>query len=252
MNVSGHPAARIAAPARTLVETMSIPDGPNAALLRGARDALCAAARAKGLTLFISDDWTDLEEVNRRNRASWVPILHRAPSLPSFWIGAVDGEGEVVATQGGLLVDCAGRSFADRLQDLSVFYDAPAREAPIAEFCFVGGGSLAWETDGAVCWIVAGWNHPSVRGQGLFHLVGRVVRLVSWLRWAPRYWAGVVMPETVPAWSEGRAGHRHLSARPDILYRESSTPRPALHFLRICRAGALLDFGALAQVSATP
>jgi hypothetical protein len=51
------------------------------------------------------------------------------------------------------------------------------------------------------------------------------------------------MPETVPAWAEERAGRRHLSARPDILYIDSSTPRPPLHFLRICRAMALLDFG---------
>ena len=78
-------------------------------------------------------------------------------------------------------------------------------------------------------------------------LVGRVVRLVSWLRWAPRYWCGVVMPETVPVWSEAGAGWRHLSARPDISDRDSSTPRPPLHFLRICRAMADLDFREVAR-----
>jgi hypothetical protein len=246
-----------AAPVRHLVETMLIPDGPHAELLRAARDALCAAALARGITLFVSESWDELEAVNRANRASWVPILHRAPSLPTFWVGGVDagaeGTGEVVVTQAGLLVDCTGpdRSFADRLSALDVLYDDPRSEAPIEERCFVGGGSLAWETHGAVCWIVAGWVQPDYRGgrgdADLFHLVGRVVRLVSWLRWAPRYWTGVVMPETVPSWSVERAGRRHLSTRPDILYIDSSTPRPPLHFLRICRAGALLDFGDVAH-----
>ena len=237
---------------RILVETMPIPDGPHAPLLRAARDTLCAAALARGITLIISEDWEDLEAVNAANRASWVPILHRAPSLPSFWVGGVDREGDMVVTQAGLLVDCAGvnRTFADRLSALDVLYDDPAREAPIEERCFGGGGSLAWETEGAVCWIIAGWVRPDYRGgrgnADLFHLVGRLVRLVSWLHWAPRYWCGVVMPETVPSWSEERAGRRHLSARPDILYIDSSTPRPPLRFLRICRAGALLDLRGVA------
>ena len=210
---------------------------------------MCAAALARGITLFVSESWEELEAVNRSNRASWVPILHRAPSLPSFWVGGAGPDGEVVVTQAGLLVDCADGSFADRLSALDVLYDDPW-SAPIEERCFVGGGSLAWETEGTVCWIVAGWVRPDFRGgrgdADLFHLVGRLVRLVSWLRWAPRYWTGVVMPETVPSWSAERAGRRHLSARSDILYIDSSTPRPPLHFLRICRAMALLDFGEVA------
>lgn len=231
---------------RALLETLPI-TGPHDGMLRAARDAMCAAALAQGLTLIVSDSWRDLEEVNRRNLASWVPILHRAASLPAFWVGAVDtaGNGDVVAVQAGLLVDCRERSFAERLADLSLFYDDPA-DAPAGESCFVGDGP-AHETFGPVCWIAAGWNRPDWRGRGLFHLVGRAVRLVSWARWSPSWWCGVVTPDVVPAWATERAGPRHLDRRPTILYQQAGVERPPLRFLRLSRGGVQQDLGRIAQ-----
>ncbi|HYD68492.1 hypothetical protein [Azospirillum sp.] len=234
-----------AASRRALIETLPIGDMPHAELLGRVRDRLCADALAMGLTLVVSDNWCELEAINRRNLASWVPILHRAASLPSFWVGAVDtaGDGDVVAVQAGLLVDCRAHSFADHLAALELFYDDPA-DAPAGERCFVGDGP-AHETFGPVCWIAAGWNRSDWRGRGLFHLVGRAVRLLSWARWQPSWWCGVVTPDVVPAWATKRAGPRHLDRRPTILYRQAGVERPPLHFLRLGRGGVQQDFGRL-------
>ncbi|MGQ9371946.1 hypothetical protein [Azospirillum sp. ST 5-10] len=245
MDASGFDLADARVGERALLETFPLPDAPHAAMLRAARDALCASLRARRLTAILSDDWQDLARVNRRNLDSWVPLLHRAPSLPSFWVGAVDDDtGEVVATQAGLLVDCTGRSFGDRLSDLSMFYDRPG-DAPAGERCFVGS-DLPFDTDGLVCWIAAGWTHPTLRGRGVFHVVGRLVRVVSWARWAPSWWCGVVTPDIAPVWSAAKAGPRHIDRRPSILYQQAGVERPPLHFLRLGRGGVQMDLGALA------
>ncbi|HEY0832676.1 MAG TPA: hypothetical protein VGE72_02105, partial [Azospirillum sp.] len=103
---------------RALVETLAI-TGPHAAMLRAARDALCADTLALGLTLVVSEDWRELEEVNRANVATWLPLMHQPNGEDAFWLAAVDRDGAVVSTHGGVLMDCSGRSFGERLSDLS-------------------------------------------------------------------------------------------------------------------------------------
>lgn len=244
--------ARFAPPSgpRILVETLAIPDSaPHAELLRAARDRLCTDAVAKGYTPVLSNTWEDLEALNRANLASWLPLMRRPAGPDWFWLGAVNGEGEVVATQGAVLVDCGGASFGERLADLSFFSGTPAP----GERCFCASPA-AHLTHGRVAYVTAGWTRPDVRGRGLFHLLGRLVRLIAWARWSPSWWAGMVSDAVAPQWSEAKAGRRFLEERPTILYQNpaASFDYPPYRLLRFCRAGVLADMRHAAEGAAEP
>ncbi|CAO3446573.1 hypothetical protein [Azospirillum argentinense] len=231
------------------VDSLSMGSGPLSTLLSDARDRLCADALAAGVRLVISEAWQGLEQVNRANLSSWLPIMHQPNGSASFWIGAVDARGDVVGTQAGVLLDCSTHSFGDKLSDLTFFYADPTEAAP-GERCFCASNP-AFETRGKVCYITAGWTHPRMRGMGLFHLIGRVVRILALAWWTPKWWVGMVAPETAPQWTEAKAGRRLLEARPTILYQHPSAgyDYPPLRLLRFCRAGVVLDMQALIRQS---
>ncbi len=202
--------------------------------------ALRATLAAQGLTAFVSDQWSGLEAVNARNRDSWFELLPRPASVPCFWIGATDADGAVVATQGAVLLDCAGPSFGDRLADLSAFHDPGT--APAGDWCFCGS-EAAHDTHGWVAFVVAGWVRPDWRGRGLFHPMAALARLLAWSRWDVHWWCGLVDPETVPVWCSRGAGRRRLEPRPTILYRQQGVGRLPLRLLRFSRPALVLDLG---------
>lgn len=223
---------------RWLVETMHLQGGPHGPVLRAARDALCAAGLAVGVTLVLVEEWEALAELNARHRGDWFPLLPRPAAAPSFWVAAVDADGEFVATHGVVLLDCSSASFGARVGDLTAFHDPGA--APSEEFGFCASPA-AHETSGAVAWIVAGWNRPDWRGRGLFHLLGAVARLVAVDRWSPRWVVGLVDPETVPVWVRRCAGRALLEPLPAVLYQQAGVGRLPLHFMRWSRPAVLLD-----------
>ncbi|MBP2233403.1 hypothetical protein J2847_006741 [Azospirillum agricola] len=223
---------------RRLIETLPLVSGTHAATLRAARDRLCAEGLDKGVTLIVSDDWTALAALNAQYQDGWFPMLPRPASTPAFWIGAVDSEGDIVATHGVVLIDCVGTSFGARVADLTAFHDPGA--APCGEWAFCAS-EAALGTSGTVAWIVAGWNRPDWRGRGLFHLLGAVARLVAMERWSPRWVVGLVDPETVPVWSARCAGRALLEPRPAILYNQDGIGRLPLHFMRWSKEAVILD-----------
>ncbi|MBP2311874.1 hypothetical protein [Azospirillum soli] len=225
---------------RRLLETLPLGNGPLVPALAAARDRLCAAAVARGVTLVVVEDWAELERLNLRHRAEWFPLLPKPASAPSFWLAAVDEEGDVVGTHGVVLLDCSAASLGDRLADLSAFHDPG--HAPEDEWAFVAS-EAAHDTTGTVAWIVAGWTRPDWRGKGLFHDLGAAARLVAMARWSPKWVVGLVDPETVPVWSGRGAGRRRLEPRPCILYHQAGVGRLPLHFMRWSRAAVLLDLG---------
>ncbi|WP_148294182.1 hypothetical protein [Azospirillum sp. B506] len=223
---------------RWLVETMPLQGSPHGPVLRAARDALCAAGLAVGVTLVLVEEWEALAQLNAWHRGDWFPLLPRPAAAPSFWVAAVDADGEFVATHGVVLLDCSTASFGARVGDLTAFHDPGA--APSEEFGFCASPA-AHETRGAVAWIVAGWNRPDWRGRGLFHLLGAVARLVALDRWSPRWVVGLVDPETVPVWVRRCAGRALLELLPAVLYQQAGVGRLQLHFMRWSRPAMLLD-----------
>ncbi|MGY0794277.1 hypothetical protein ACW7BJ_33435 [Azospirillum argentinense] len=194
----------------------------------------------KDVRLFISTDWGDLEDANARHLNSWFPLLPHPASAATHWIGAVDGAGEVIATQGEVLLDCTDRSLGERLGDLTVFHESGT--APAEEWCFCAS-EAAFDTRGKVAWMTAGWVHPDWRGRGLFHPMGHLMRLLGWARWDVNWWSGVVEVDTVPIWNAAGAGRRRLEPRPAVLYQQLGVERCPLHFCRFSRAAVTLDAG---------
>ncbi|TWA73728.1 hypothetical protein FBZ83_1282 [Azospirillum brasilense] len=223
---------------RRLVETLPLGCGALASALVRARDALCASLLARGVTLVLSESWDELQRLNLCHRAGWFPLLPRPASAPAFWIGAIDDEGAVVATHGVVMLDCHGTSFGARVADLSAFHDAET--APAEEWCFVAS-EAAYDTRGAVAWIVAGWTRPDWRGRGLFHDLGAMARLVALATGNLRWVVGLVDPETVPVWRGRAAGWKELEPRPGVLYHQAGVGRLPLHVMRWSRAAVLLD-----------
>ncbi|MCG5238385.1 hypothetical protein ACIU1J_32255 [Azospirillum doebereinerae] len=208
----------------------------------GAVAALSARLESKGVSLFISDDWSALEAINARHANSWFPLLPHPASAPTLWVGAADQGGDVVASYGGVLLDCGRQSLGEKLGDLTVFHDAG--DAPAEEWCFCAS-EAAFDTRGRVTWMTAGWTNPAWRGRGLFHPLGHLLRFVSWAAWDVHWWAGVVEEETVPVWNAPGAGRRRLEARPAVLYQQSGVDRCALHLCRFSRAAVTLDAGGI-------
>lgn len=240
--------ARTAVPDFRLVETLPLGSGPLAPALGAGRDRLCAELVARGVTPILCESWPDLQSLNALHRGNWFPLLPKPASAPAFWLGLVDGEGEVVATHAVVLVDCTVSSFGARLADLSALHDPGS--APADEWAFVAS-EAAHDTRGSVAWIVAGWTRPDWRGAGLFHRLGEMVRLVALARWNPKWVVGLVDPETVPVWSGRGSGRRRLEERPGILYHQSGVGRLPLHLMRWSRAAVALDLEIIPHMATT-
>lgn len=215
------------------------------AQIRAAIAALTDRLASKGVTVFLSDDWSALEALNRRHANSWFPLLPHPASAETLWVGAVDDAGDVVASYGGVRIDCTARSLGERLGDLSVFHDPG--DAPSEEWCFCADDA-AFDTRGVVTWMTAGWTNPAWRGRGLFHPLGHLLRMASWAAWETSWWAGVVEEDTAATvWGAPGAGRRRLSARPTIMYQQAGVERCALHYCRFSRPAVTLDAGGIVQ-----
>lgn len=219
------------------------PGGP-AALLDAAAARLGEALQARGVTLSLDDRFDALEDTNRRHQNAWYTLLPRPAAAPVLALLARDSEGEVVATQGAVLLDCTRQSFGERLGDLSVFH-TPGR-APAEEWCFCASDA-AFATRGRTAFVVAGWVRPDWRGAGLFHPMAFAMRVASWTAWDAQGWAGLVAPDIVRVWDRPEAGRRLLERRPTILYNQAGVGRRTAHLLRFTRAGVALDMADAAR-----
>lgn len=233
---------------------LPVPEGPLAGLLAAARDRLSAQAAGRGVTLSVEADMHALLRVNEAAVAagSWEPILPAANPLcrtltpaNAFWIRGCNAAGDTVTAQAGLLYDCTARSIAERFDDMTVFYDRPAEQAPAEEWCRCTSAA-ARETKGWVVWNVAGWTRPDFQGKGLFPLGYRVNKLASWLLWTPTSFMSVVDPDILPVWAERKMGARYMDPEPAITFNQVGLKTLPMHFVLKNRAQF---FGDLAQLA---
>lgn len=243
-------------PSNILLDDMMIPAGPLARLLGAARDHLVDAAHARGVAVTVCTDFNELVSVNTREQRSgtWpYPMLPAAdPRLRaltadnSFWLSGTNTRGDVVSVQAAVLEDAAGRSVGQRLQDLSAFYGERAAAAPQGEWCRCDS-TEALNSTGRAVFSSTGWTRPDQRGLRLFPLFSRVSRLVSWVRWQPDLFWGVVQADAVEAWKESLMGPRHLDDTATITYHRAGFDTYSLRFLRFTPAQMLGDLAVLAS-----
>lgn len=199
--------------------------------LTSLRASLTATAAEQQLRPVVSDDWQALEALNAHHRASWFELLPRPSVAPCFWIGLATAEGEVVAVQASILLDCRARPYAARLTDLTAFYDPG--NAPADAYCFAASPE-ARETRGAVAMMSSGWVHPDWRGghRDLFHLSGRFNRLEAIDRWQPDHLVALVESNVSRIWTERAVGERHMDRHPTIMFHQPGEGRLTLHLMR--------------------
>jgi hypothetical protein len=215
-------------------------DHPQAEKLQAARDHLWSAAAERGLSAFVSDDWADLLELNRQHRDSWFEMFPAPATVPRFWVGVKDDVGDVVTVQASILLDCSKRSYARMLEDMTVFYDRPDVADSDGAWCFCACPE-ARETRGSVAMMSSGWSRPDYRGRDLFHLVGRLNRLVAISRWKPDWLAALVEPTAARLWTESAVGERHVDRFPTIMFHQPGEGRLKLHLLRLEPAACAED-----------
>lgn len=245
------------------LNALSVAADPLSGMLVAARDKLLSDAAKKGIDIAISFDFFELLEINKAAVAAqtWFPMLPATDPTArhldrnnGFWIRGTDAAGDVVTVQAASRYDCTTQSIADRLADMTVFYDDPSRRAPVGEWCAVTSPAAA-ATRGNVVFTCSGWTRPDYQRRGLFALFHRVNRLVCWLLWRPDYLFGLVEahPKLLAVWSEGAMGPRLLEDQAAVIYTQSGVGELPLHFMRFSRAqvfGDLADLTTTAQAAA--
>lgn len=172
------------------------------------------AALAQGVRLsFASLD--ELVEINRRNSASWRPLL---PIFdPAFGIGEAeafciigrDRAGDVVATQAGRLYNWTDTSFHEECENLRILYDHPNRHKRSDESIEVTAPS-AKRVRGRVVFSGAVWNRRDFRGGLLSSLLPRIGRAYALTRWSTDYTASFMAEDVVKGGVAERVGYRNV------------------------------------------
>ena len=233
---------------------LPIPAGPLAGLLRGARDRLAEVGRERGIEISISTDFAELltHNLKETEAGTWYSMLPASdprfrtltPSN-SFWVRGAATDSAIVSVQAAVIHKTGAGGVEGQLSDLTAFYDDPAAMAPAGEWCRCVSPA-ARATTGRVVFSLSGWTRPDQRGKGLFPLFSRVSRLVSWTRWQPDAFWGVVEPHAVNTWSEANMGPRHLDDAPTIVYHRP-VGHHELRFLRFSPAQMLGDLAVQAS-----
>jgi hypothetical protein len=151
-------------------------------------DIACAQAQREGTTLRLSDDMAALGEVNRRNRASWpplIPLFDTAynPVQQGFWVQAVDRRGEIVGAHAARAFLWESTTFAAEAESLRLFYADPRPHLASGDFVEIPAELRTAEITGRTACVGALWVHPDCRSAGLTKLMTRIVKVYACTRW---------------------------------------------------------------------
>jgi GNAT superfamily N-acetyltransferase len=203
--------------ARGLLDQITLVHGP-LAMLHDYFAHAEAAIRERGLWLRFRTDFDHLVELNRQHADSWpalMPIFHPGYSAlridNAFWLEAVDGDGEAVATHSARLFEWRETNLAKEMRSLRVFFADPQPhraagdwveiDAPAAKRIrgrTMGGGSV--------------WVRPDYRRWGLASIVPKISRAYALTRWNIDYnWA--VMEGKTHAMGLSRSNGFHVEPK---------------------------------------
>lgn len=176
-------------------------------------------SRTRGLTLDVS---TDFDEY-RRIRAAQPERTNLSPMYDStcsyvdrtnaFWIKGIDENGEVVHTQAVRLIDLAGMTLAEHLQQHRHLYASPGITGDATLFEFAPTPTCQKIT-GRVCyhgdlWLKEG-SATGFRGTGLTTVLARLAMAISLMEWSPDYIFGFMYPFMACKGLAAREGYLHM------------------------------------------
>lgn len=173
---------------RNLLDQITLRHGPFDLLSRYFTTA-DAQAREIGLRFRLRGDFDALVELNRENRATWPalpPICDPAHSNlridSAFWLEGLDERGDTVVTHAARLFDLTGRSLADEIRSLRVFYETPEPHVAAGESIFIES-PMASGITGRTMFAGGVWVRPDWRRFGLTRIISRVCSAYAYTRW---------------------------------------------------------------------
>ena len=157
-----------------------------------------AFARARGILLRVRTDFYGLLALIQKEADNWSPLSPmfnpyccNLSAANAFWIEGVDETGDPVVVNAGRLYDHGGRSVADDLRTLEVFYDDPEPYVAAGERVTISAPS-AQNICGRVTFAGAMWVRPDYRRMGFSKIVPRLTRGYALTQWnTPAFWAGI-------------------------------------------------------------
>lgn len=170
--------------------------------------------RAQGVSVsFVGFD--ELMDVNRRNPASWRPIL---PLFDPGIGGISPANGFAVLgfnTSGEPVYAHACRHYSlrttlkDEIESLRILYADPERSKGPGEAIRVTAPSAA-ATRGSAVFIGAVWYRPDYRKKGMMQATSPLVRALSYTRWQSNFAFSFMADDLVRAGTAGKARFQHV------------------------------------------
>lgn len=204
-----------------LLDQITVEHGPTGLLGRFFLKA-DAMAQERGLSLSLAP-LAELIEVNRRNRATWKPLV------PLFdpEVGGITPEnglailgrnaaGEVVAAQGARFYDWSASDLATEFTSLRMHYADPQGSARPDETCRIFAPS-AQRIRGRVVFSGAGWYRPDYRGQLLSMVLPRISRALAFTRWQSDYTISMMADGVVAGGMAKRCGYTEVEDGVELL-----------------------------------
>ncbi|MGD9830000.1 MAG: hypothetical protein AB7E70_04470 [Hyphomicrobiaceae bacterium] len=187
MTLDASPTSVGSLPPGNLLEQLTFDHGP-VELLRRFVETADLMIRERGVSVTLTG-FDELVAVNRRNRASWAPILPifdpaRGGAAPEDGLALLgrDRDGSVVTAMAARHYLWPATSFAEEARNLRLFHKDPATGKLPGECCEVtsDGASLV---SGRIAFVGAGWFRPDFRGRALSGVMSRLTRTCAYLRW---------------------------------------------------------------------
>lgn len=170
------------------------------------------AARDRGVLLSFAT-LSELVEINRANRGSWLPLFpvfdpgcgHFDPSAAICLLGRNDS-GDVVVTQAARYFDWQQTTFYEEVTSLRMLYHDPGTRRRRGEALEVTAPS-AHKIAGKVAYTGAHWCRPDFRGKGFPGLTPRIARALAIARWDVDFACTLMLEEVFSRGVARRAGY---------------------------------------------
>jgi len=170
------------------------------------------AARDRGVLLSFAT-LSELVEINRANRESWLPLLpvfdpgrgHFDQSAAICLLGRNDS-GDVVVTQAARFFDWQKTNFHEEVTSLRMLYHDPDAQRQRGEAMEVTAPS-ARKIAGKVAYTGAHWCRPDFRGKGLPGITPRVARALAIAQWDVDFACTLMLEDVFSRGVARRAGY---------------------------------------------
>lgn len=172
-------------------------------------------AFARGVSLSFAP-LTEIAEVNRKNRDSWLPIVPvydpkcwGQDDRNSFGIVGRNEDGEIVATQALRIYDWPNSNFKQEAESLRLFYRNPDQHKGRDECCRVSAAATE-RIKGRVALSGGIWFRPDYRGRRLTSIMVRLGRAYALGRWNIDYLTAVMIDKVFERGLSKEVGHTNI------------------------------------------